>query len=365
MHSLEEIQTLTKNLISCRSVADKPDQIIHCLDLIEEALSDLASKDWIFSRLDFEGHPSLAITKANKSPKVLLCGHIDVVEGKDDQFKPKIDGDKLYGRGALDMKSGVAVLVIAFREAANKNYDVGLMVTSDEEMGGFHGTQALLQAGYSCQVALLPDGGNAVNKIVHKAKGVLWIELEAQGKSAHASVPWQGENAIQKLMAAIDTMQSIFPAVEIHGADHWAATCNIGLIQGGSGTNQVPASAIAHCDIRYTEHDTPDNLVTLIQNSLPDGVVVRQTLTAPMTYTPLENEFVQSFMQALREQGCEPEIAVDHGSSDARFFSERKIPVIVCQPDGQGHHGDNEWVSLNGIKDYYETVKKFLDKVCE
>lgn len=363
MHNLEQISTLTQALIKCRSIAGNPDQIKACFDLIENELGDLKSQGWTFDHQNINGHTSLIVTHGTKSPKVMLCGHIDVVDGRDEQFVPKIIDSRLYGRGALDMKSGVAVLTHIMKEAADKNQNIGLMITSDEETGGFDGTQALLKNGYSCQVAILPDGGMAVNRIVHKAKGVLWVELAASGKSAHGSVPWQGDNAIQKLMKAVDSIQSLFPAIETHDEDHWAATCNLGQIEGGSGTNQVPAVAKARCDIRYTEHDTPENLMERLKNSLSDGVTINQLVTASTTYTSPENPFLQLFMQAVREQGREPEIVVDHGSSDARYFSELNIPVIVCQPDGQGHHGQDEWVDIKGISDYYATVKSFLEKI--
>ncbi|MDD5726465.1 MAG: M20/M25/M40 family metallo-hydrolase [Patescibacteria group bacterium] len=358
MTDLKPILSLTQDLISCRSTDNRLDQIVKCLDLVQVSLKDTGLD---IKRLDFEGHPALVATKNTKSPKIMLCGHIDIVEGDDEQFKPRIDGDKLYGRGALDMKSGVAVLVAAIKEATTKNQDVGLILTSDEESGGFHGTQAILEQGYSCQVAVLPDGGKAAHRIVQKAKGVLWVELKAKGKGAHGSVPWQGENAIHKLIKAIDQVQALFASLEDHKHDHWTATCNLGQIQGGSHTNQVPESATARCDIRFTEHESENEIMERLKKSLPDGVMAEKVVTANMTFTPLDNPYVQLFMQSVRDQGREPEITVDYGSSDARFFSERKIPVIICQPDGDGHHGKNEWVSIKGIQDYYETVIRFLD----
>ncbi len=358
MTDLKPILSLTQDLISCRSTENRMDQIVKCLDLVQSYLKETGLN---IQRLDFEGHPALVATYNTKSPKIMLCGHIDVVEGEDGQFQPRIDGDKLYGRGALDMKSGVATLVVALKDAAAKGHDLGLILTSDEERGGFHGTQAVLEQGYSCQVAVLPDGGKAVHHIVQKAKGVLWVELKAQGKGAHSSVPWQGENAIHKLIKAIDQVQGLFASLADQEQDHWTATCNFGQIQGGSHTNQVPESATARCDIRFTEHESENEIMERLKKSLPDGVTAEKVVTANMTFTPLDNPYIQLFMQSVRDQGREPEIVVDYGSSDARFFSERKIPVIICQPDGDGHHGKDEWVSIKGIQDYYETLKKFLD----
>jgi len=360
MTDLNHILTLTKDLIACRSTADRPDQVTKTLDILKDYLKDA---DFTLQTPEFQGHPCLVATRGTQTPEIFLCGHLDVVEGDDGQFKPRQDEDRLYGRGALDMKSGVAVLATILKELDKTNGRVGLMITTDEENGGFNGTKMLLENGFNCKVAILPDGGMAYHRLVQKAKGVLWVELMAQGKSAHASRPWEGINALSRLMQGVDQLQTYFQAADPSADNSWTSTCTLSQLSGGEATNQVPESALARCDIRYTEDQTPDSILDEIRNRLPDGVTAERVVTAPPTYTRLDDPYVQKFLQAVREQGREPEIGFDHGSSDARFFSERDIPVIICQPDGQGHHGPDEWVSIQGIKDYYETVKRFLGMI--
>ena len=351
------ILALTKELIACRSTDDRPDQIAKALRILKDYLKDT---DFTLQTPDFQGHPCLVATRGTQTPEIFLCGHLDVVEGDDGQFRPRLEGNRLYGRGALDMKSGVAVMATILKELEGADERVGLMITTDEETGGFNGTNMLLEQGFSCKAAILPDGGMAYHRLVQKAKGVLWVEFKAIGKAAHSSMPWQGENAIQKLIQGIDQVQTYFKTVEPSSDDHWTTTCSLSQMHGGEATNQVPESAVARCDIRYTEDLPPDEILRELRNRLPDGVSAECVVCAPIAYTRLDDPYVQRFMQAVREQGREPEMTMDHGSSDARFFSERGIPVIICQPDGQGHHGPDEWVSIQGIKDYYEMVKRFL-----
>jgi len=261
------------------------------------------------------------------------------------------------------MKSGTAVLIAIMKELANTYHNIGLMLTSDEEIGGFNGTEALLKQGYTCQAAVLPDGGKAIQNIVYKAKGVLWISLDASGTPAHGSTPWIGESAITRLMRAIDSTQAVFLSNESHPQDHWVATCNIGKIQGGEAVNQVASRAHATCDIRYTELDTVPEILQRITNAMPDGVKAKKILTANNTFTAPDNKFLLAYQESIRSINRAPKLSADHGSSDARFFSEYNIPVIMSQPEGDGHHTDNEWVSITSIYEYYKVVRDFLDRV--
>lgn len=88
----------------------------------------------------------LIITNKNKNPYLWLAAHLDVVPGSNDQFVPKVDGDRLYGRGAYDIKMAIAVFMQIFQDqdCRDKLSNVGIMITSDEEIGGMNGTNALI-----------------------------------------------------------------------------------------------------------------------------------------------------------------------------------------------------------------------------
>ncbi|MFZ6015489.1 MAG: M20 family metallopeptidase [Patescibacteria group bacterium] len=356
----EEILKITQDLIRFESSKNNPEEINKCFNYLENYLKDTGLK---IEKIDINGYPNLIVTKGTKTPIIFLSGHLDVVEGSPEQFAPKIVDDRLYGRGALDMKSGVAVMTYIMKEFADTKHDFGLIFTSDEEIGGFNGTKALLDRGYSCQAAVIPDGGLAIHRVMHKAKGAIWIELKSTGIPAHASRPWLGENAINKLLLSIDRIQNLFLDVSKHDNDHWNATCNIGTIQGGDAPNRLAESASAICDIRYTENDDPESILKKIQDTLPDGVTANLKLEVDTTYTAPDNPFLIAYQDSIRSIGREPELSADHGSSDGRFFSARGIAVLMSEPDGGDPHSKNEWVSIAALHDYYQVLKNFLDKV--
>ena len=160
-----------------------------------------------------EGYPSLmATTRKTKKPKVWLAAHNDVVCGSKNVFRPYIASGKMIGRGAFDMKFAVACYIRLIEELGReaKKYDFGIMITSDEEIGGKNGTGYILKQGYSGGIAFLPDGC-APESIERAAKGAWHLEVEAKGKSAHGSRPWAGKNAIKMLVRFLHELEEIAP----------------------------------------------------------------------------------------------------------------------------------------------------------
>lgn len=358
---LEQILETTKELIRFRSTATRPEILHACADYVANFFADTSLH---VEKVVHNNIPSILVTKNTKEPKVVLCGHFDVVDGIDEQFEPTIDGDIMKGRGAFDMKSGVATMMHIMKELAGTNHDVGLYLTGDEEIGGNSGVAYILnELGYKAQIALIPDGGNAVHKLIIKEKGILRVVLKAEGKSAHAAYLWRGDNAIDKLREALDTVQRLFLPVDQHPEDHWATTFNVGEISGGLAFNMVPKYAKAHCDIRVIETEKVEEIVQRIAAVLPEGVTYQVDLASDAAFNPPDHPLLQPFVETVKEHGREPEFFVTHGASDGRFFAAHNIPVIMCQPDGGDIHEEGEWVSIEGIKTYYEVVKDYLDKV--
>jgi succinyl-diaminopimelate desuccinylase len=356
----KELLALTEELIRFRSTADQPDALNACADFVAGFFSGTELE---VARSVANGVPSIVVSKHTKTPTVFLSGHFDVVPGDDAQFVPRVVGDRLYGRGALDMKSGVAVMMLLMKRCATTPHDVGLMLTGDEEQGGFHGTGRLVDEGYRSRVAIIPDGGEAIDRMVVQEKGILRITVRATGRAAHASAPWKGTNAILLLVDALQRIQTVFPPCDQHKEDHWATTISVGRIVGGTVVNQVPAEAVAYCDIRYVPTDDPGEIVAQIAAVLPAGVVVEKTLCEPATAVQKTDPFLGSFIKVLQQYKKTPILYSAHGASDGRFFHARGIPVIMSQPDGAGHHGPEEWVHIPAIEQYYRVLEAYLDRV--
>jgi succinyl-diaminopimelate desuccinylase len=363
MANLEHHICLTEELIRYRSTKSNPEALFACADMLA---SYFAGTGLEIQRFTHEGIPSLLITHPGiKKPKVLLNGHFDVVEAEDDQFIPRREGERLIARGALDMKSGLAVMMSLMKQAKERNWDVGLMLVGDEEVGGFHGSGYLTSLGFGGDVVIIPDGGLAVHRIIEKEKGVLRLALHAKGEPAHGSAPWKGINAIQLLAQAMTSVQKAFTPLEDHPEDHWVTTCNIGLVEGGIAANQVAPSAKAVCDIRFTEHDTVEHIIARVKQYMPEGIEVEHTLTVPPMFTPASHPMVKIFAEVVQQFGRQAEFSLAHGSSDGRFFSQQGSPVIISQPDGADHHGRTEWVSMPSIGLYSDILEAFLERVAK
>lgn len=358
--NLQTLLDTTKHLMTFQTTQDQPAELRACADFIEDFFAHTKLK---IERFEQNGVHSLVVTKGTKTPKVFLNGHFDVVPGTQEQFTPYIKKDRLYGRGALDMKSGDAIFMHLMRELEDTPQDVGLMLTGDEEVGGWNGVGHLMTQGYSSEVVIIPDGGEAVHKIISKEKGILRIRLIAHGVCAHSSLLWQGTNAIERLLKTIPHILNQFLPISEHEKNHWHSTINLGMCAGGAAVNQVPDFAQAVFDIRFVEEDTPEEIIARIRRVLPKECEIEPEILAPLVIVPCEHPLVTPFVTALNTHGRNAEFVLDPGASDGRFFVEKGIPMLMSQPDGANLHAPNEWVHIPSMELYYNVVKEYLDLI--
>lgn len=355
------LTSLTEQLIRFRSTASRPDELAKCFDFVENYLraAGIESKRFIFNnKLSLYAGPV-------EKPTILLCGHLDVVDGKDHQFIPRLEGDKLIGRGSLDMKSGAAVLIEYTKNNFKTNENFGLLLTGDEEIGGANGVGSLVERGYGAtEAVVIPDGGQSHLNLVVKEKGVLQLAVIAYGKAAHGSQPWNGVNAIGLLNKFLPKFEALFTPHHEHPEDHWVTTCNIGKIEGGVAINQVSELATAHCDVRYTEKDHPDKIIERAKKICPPEIEVEVIFNEPMVMADPDSPALKQYRAAIKSvTGKNAKIISEHGSSDARFFTVNNLPVIISQPAGAGLHGPDEWVSVNAIDEYYKILENFVKRM--
>ncbi|MFB6216629.1 MAG: M20/M25/M40 family metallo-hydrolase, partial [Candidatus Aenigmatarchaeota archaeon] len=134
----QRVAELASELIKFQTTRHRPDEIEKCLEFIEGYFDE----GFAVRRFEKNGKPSLVISLEKiREPKILLHSHIDVVEAEEDMFLPQIEDGCLYGRGSADMKAGVACLMKAMKDLREleDQPSVALMITSDEERGGFNG----------------------------------------------------------------------------------------------------------------------------------------------------------------------------------------------------------------------------------
>ncbi len=362
---MESIKNLLFELIKFKSVAQNPEELRRIIEFVEEYLKETKL---IIKKFEKNSKYSLIATfKNTKKPKIFFVGHLDVVDASDDLFQPKLEGNIIRGRGAIDMKGPCAVLVELFKELSNegKFYDIGLMLTTDEEVGSENGVKYLLyEEDYSCDFAIIPDGGFNFN-IINKEKGVLHFRVISEGKSAHGSRVWEGLNAIDNLIDFYNDISLIFPSEPCGDPNHWHNTINIGRIQGGVKVNIVPDYAVAEIDVRFTEPWTIETMKEQILSSIRKfpNLKFEVLSTGEVIYVPENNNFLKLYKEkAEKILNRKIEFICEHGATDGRFFAQKGIPVIITNAIGYGLHTDEEWVDLESLNTLKEIFKSFLDE---
>jgi succinyl-diaminopimelate desuccinylase len=312
------------------------------------------------------GRPVLAATVgAGSGPTIVLHGHLDVVPAHSDQFTPRVAGDRLFGRGAYDMKGGLAAIMCAVRDLAEQSgVRVHFVCVSDEESEEEEqrGTDYAVEQGYTGDFAITGEPTDL--HIGVQAKGVLAMRIEVSGKAAHGSTPWVGDNAVLKAVDVFRGIESLPFARE--SSDLFdRPSINLGRIWGGDALNKVPDACAIDVDIRYLPGQDPDEILAAVSR-LPDAEVTTVFHRAP-AIVERENPFVQALGEAVSNVARVGErISVGrHGASDAICFLEAGVPAVEFGPVGDGHHGPEEWVSIASLEQCRRALVAFAGLVAE
>jgi succinyl-diaminopimelate desuccinylase len=306
------------------------------------------------------GMPLLAATVGTEgAPRIVLHGHLDVVPGLEDQFTPRVDGDRLYGRGAYDMKGALAAMMGAVQELRDaRGVCVVFAVVPDEESEEEvdRGTDFLIRNGYGADFAITGEPTDL--HIGVQAKGVLALRLHVSGTAAHGSTPWLGDNAILKAHDVFRAIESLPFARE--SSDLFdRPSINLGRILGGDALNKVPDSCVIDIDIRYLPGQDPATLRAQV-SELEDVEVISQFHRTP-AIVERNNPFVKVLSECASKLLETETISVGRdGASDAICFIEAGTPAVEYGPRGAGHHGPAEWVSLSSLESYRQALVEFV-----
>jgi len=344
---MDEILQLAMELIRLWTITPA-----ECKGALKQISDYLNPTEWVIRHYESNNFPSMVVSpNRGKEFKYMLMGHVDVVPGTQMQFTPKVIGDRLYGRGAIDMKSQVAAMVVLVKRLAKLRPSLALMLTSDEEHGGENGAKFLLENGFSCRFFIAPDGGTNF-RLITREKGVLWLEIIARGKTGHGSTPWVGENAIEILMEKLRLISKLFK-----NRNAWSNTINIGKIKGGRATNQIPDRASALIDVRYTKD--PEGLLVSI-GKIAEYRIAQKSPPLSTSYSNPEVKRLSKAMGSVLGKNAVP--GFEHGSSDARYFAERGIPGAIFNPEGGGAHSREEYLVIPSLKKFYRILELFVTK---
>jgi succinyl-diaminopimelate desuccinylase len=324
----------------------------------------LESRDIEVHEHDHNGMPAL-VAEVGPSPSavtpcVVLHGHLDVVPGRPEQFTPRVEGDRLIGRGAYDMKGGLAAMMCALKDlGSSAPVRVRLLCVPDEESEELDErcTDELVARGLGGDFAITGEPTDL--HIGIQAKGVLAVRVEVHGRAAHSSTPWLGDNAVLKAIDVFRAIESL-PFTRESSELFDRPSINLGRIAGGDAVNKVPDWCTMVVDIRYLPGQDPARILEEI--GAIEGVEVARTFIHPPVTVSPNNPYVYALRDAVARLAPEIEtLSVGRdGASDAASFLEAGIPAVEFGPTGGGHHGPEEWVSLTSLQRYRHALRDFV-----
>jgi succinyl-diaminopimelate desuccinylase len=351
-------RVLAERLI--RYETSRPDDLVAAAGFVKGWLE---SRDIQVRDHDHNGLPVLvAETGARdaEAPCVVLHGHLDVVPGRPEQFEPRIEGDRLIGRGAYDMKGGLAAMMCALRDAQTQDkVKIRLVCVPDEESEELdeRSTDAVVQAGLGGSFAITGEPTNM--HIGVQAKGVLVMRIVVHGRAAHSSTPWLGDNAVLK---AVDVFRRIetLPFSRESSDMFDRPSINLGRIEGGDALNKVPDRCEMAVDVRYLPGQDPGEILSQVRAIA--GIDVTRTFIHPPVMVSPTDPYVWALRDAVSRSRPDAEtLSVGRdGASDAASFIEAGIPAVEFGPAGAGHHGPDEWVSVASLERYRRALGDFI-----
>jgi len=394
----QELTNLCRELIQAKG-ENPPGDVHEAARVIERFLE----KDGISYEMyePQKGHTSVIATLGNGKPALVLCGHIDVVPTGDVSkwaFHP-YSGDlregKILGRGATDMKGGVAAMLMALAVVKDFETELSGSVTvasvCDEEAQGPGGALWLLEnkklSGDACLITeptgYLEANGRGNYSIVAGERGTCWLLITARGKPAHGSLPPLGRNAILHLtdffpklkvlessavevpkdavalirngkeeLARVAKKQGVSVGSLTRALDHY--TVNVGTIAGGTKANIVPEKCEAEIDIRVPAGGRPDGVEKFVRSILPEDFDYCVTNRTMPSYTPADNPLIKTVQRGAQHVfGYKPQATYMAATSDAHFFREMLgVPTVAFGPGyGECAHAYNEFVYASDVVD--------------
>ena len=358
---MNDLEKYLEELVSFASYDGRPTDKNNCITHVEKFF--ISHGLIINHRTENETAAMVASSSGSNSPKVLLQAHLDVVPASDEMFIMKNQGSKLIGRGVFDMKFAAACYMKLVEDLTDdiKHYDLGIMLTTDEEIGGENGVGWLLDQGYSADVCILPDAGDNW-QIETSANGVWIAKVISNGQAAHGSRPWDGSNAITSLTDCLKTIRDTFD-----DPDPEKSSLTISKIEGGEAMNQVPDYACATLDMRFvTSEDYQLKRIEIEKIVKHAGLGLETYAHVPNTTTDCQQPLIKRFIEVAEQVRSKPVGRTrSFGSSDAHFFAKHDIPTILIRPDGGGAHSDTEWVDKASLNEFYDVLKAYVTEVAK
>ncbi len=293
---------------------------------------------------------------------VMIASHLDTVpidHMEIDPFDPRIQGERLYGRGACDTKAGMATLLAAVDrvlERGKLRRNLLLVGEADEELTSHGVADVLAHLGTKTPDWAIATEPTELHVVSHH-KGVALATLRARGRAVHSSRPAEGRNAIVELARAVLALDALGSELgERPDPELGPGTCSIGMIRGGHSPNIVPDEAHLTLDRRLLPGEDASSFRTELESALANHGVRNVEIEdchveKPPLATPHDTPAVHACMRTLRSAGLPADPATAAFGTDAGLFAERGIPGVVWGPGSIAQaHTSSEYIELAQVE---------------
>jgi succinyl-diaminopimelate desuccinylase len=342
----------------------------------------------------------VATRKHGRKEAVTIYAHMDVVpveeEWTKDPFAGILEEDKLYGRGACDMKSGIAGMLVAL-EVMNElklepNFDLICTLCTDEEIGVYPGIYHLAKEGYVKGHILNTELGTTLPIIMAGVAGMVDVTVRTKGSSCHSGMNFLGVNAVEEMVpilaellqlkAEVEKRESsvpLIPALRALGApsDKMTPMFNLDIIRGGNKANIVPSECEVLINRRYIQEETYDDIVREIQAAVDKGRAKSKALDVQVDFVhanyPFKADADSKYARKMREAmktvyGYEDSDFIyggASGSTDMGFVAralntDKFVGVGATSLDNMSAHGPDEWVRVDDLLSMTKQLVHYL-----
>jgi acetylornithine deacetylase len=324
------------------------------------------------------GRPSVLVRARGRGGgrSLLLCGHTDTVgvEGMPDPHRPRVDGDRLYGRGAYDMKGGLAAALLACRAAAELDLagDVVVAAVADEEHASLGVQEALAALTEKPAAAVVTEPTELELVVAHK--GFAWSEIEVAGRAAHGSRPDLGVDAIVKSGPVLTALGRL--DAELGASTHpllGRGSVHASLVRGGEELSSYPERCVVTVERRTLPGETSAHVEAELERVLdsaraedPQLNVTQRTL---LVRDPHELSRDSDVLAVVRDAAAEvlpapPPVTGVSYWADAAFIGAAGIPTVMFGPSGVGAHALDEWVDIADTVAVTRALTRVAERVC-
>lgn len=370
---------LAQAMIRCRSVTPADDG---ALDVVQRALEPLGftCTRLVYGPDDYRVD-NLFARRGSGGPHFCYAGHTDVVppgdvtSWSDDPFSGVVRDGVLYGRGACDMKGGIAAFIAGMTDylAAKPNHpgSISLLITGDEEARSVDGTARVLEwmqaNGQIPDMALVgePTSRKALGDTIKIGRrGSLTGHITVHGKQGHSAYPALADNPVHRLVAALGPLLA---APLDNGSEFFPPTTLqvTGFDVGNTASNVIPATARAMLNIRFNDLHSSTSLTERLHAAL-QAAGCRYDLQADCSgesFLTRPGPFVDALTRAVtRSTGVEPALDTGGGTSDARFIA-RYCPVAEFGAVGAALHQVNEYAPVEELRRLAATYREVLEEL--